>query len=188
MSDKDDLKLLAEKAHQAVSDIKDEVLKKVAFEKILDSLLKQNQDQHITQSQIVTPSIEHHSFSDKAAGAISESLQEFFSKKNQKSHPDIILTVAYYYHFKGNQDFNVDEVNEAYSKILVPKPKNPTDIINHNIHKGFIIKVDKQKDSRQAYHITRAGIEYVKNNFTGKSKSLFAPKSQRKRKENATQS
>lgn len=90
------------------------------------------------------------------------------------------LTFAYYFHYNGDGDFNVEDIIQAYKKVLIPAPKNPTDIINQNIRKGFINKQDKQKDSKRGYHITKYGLDFVDNRYSGKSKAVYAPKKKNK--------
>jgi len=167
------LKEIVEKAQEAVSVVKDDSLKQIAFQKILDSLLGSTsvlcgQSMGTTPElrQAATPTSQH----------IPESITEFFGQKNPKTHPDIVLTMAYYFHFKGSREFTVGEVVNAYTEVLIPKPKNPTDIINSNIGKSFITKADKEKDSKQAYYITKYGLDYVNNNFSGKSKKMYSKK------------
>ena len=172
--DTEKLKSIVDKAQQAVKDVKDESLKKIAFQKILDVLLITGQTAAPTHTaQYGQREVSH------ASTLITTSqgnLSEFFSEKGPKSHPDITLTFAYYFHYKGDGDFNVEDIIQAYKKVLVPPPKNPTDIINQNIRKGFLNKQDKQKDSKQAYHITKYGIEFIDNNFSGKSKAVYVKK------------
>lgn len=171
------LKSIIDQAQEAVKDITDESLKKIAFQKILDTLLTPTQvpatifqstpQAGITQTQVTTQNL-------------TDSISEFVHSKNQKSHFNIVITMAYYFHFKGEGNFNVEELLESYGKCLIPKPKNATDIINQNIRKGLIIKVDKQKNGKQAYNITKQGIDYVNNNFTGKPKSSYTAKKKTK--------
>lgn len=165
--DSSKLKEIVEKAQDAVSNINDDSLKQIAFQKILDSLLTSNQ----TSSGQVTGAVaEIKQPSALTTQHIPENISEFFGQKNPKTHPDIVLTMAYYFHFKGTREFTVGEIIDTYNKVLIPKPRNPTDIINHNIRKSFIAKADKDKDSKQAYYITKYGLDYVNNSFSGKSK------------------
>ena len=172
---------LVEKAQAAVQNLKDENLKKIAFEKILESLLYPGSASPSERLVAHTPAMmkptDNTSLQDTP-----DNFQEFFNQKNPDSHPNIILTYAYHSHFKGDGDFNVDDVMNAYDKILVPKSKNPTDIINTNIRKGFINKTDGKKNSKQVYHITKDGIDYINNDFQGKTKTIRAHKRKTKDK------
>jgi hypothetical protein len=163
------LKEIIKKAESAVEDIKDESLKKIAFQKVLDTLLtpisapptqnyKQNEPTQVSRMQYNSKSPENFS--------------ELYHDKNPKTHPDIVLTIAYFMHFKDNNDFSISDIIENYKKILVPAPQNPTDIINQNIRKGYINKMDRKKESKQAYHITKKGIECVNSDFGGKAKPV----------------
>ena len=161
------LKEIVEKAQDAVSNLKDDSLKQIAFQKILDSLLSSIP---VLSGQSIETATEIKQAQPTALQHIPENISEFFGQKNPKTHSDIVLTMAYYFHFKKTREFTVGEVIEAYNKVMIPKPKNPTDIINSNIRKSFITKADKEKDSKQAYYITKYGLKYVNNNFTGESK------------------
>lgn len=169
--DSSKLKEIVDIAQDAVSGIKDDSLKQIAFQKILDSLL------------ISVPAPSAHSTGNMmetrqepitSSQNIPENISEFFGQKNPKTHPEIVLAMAYYFHYRGTREFTVGEVINAYTMLLIPKPKNPTDIINQNIRKSFIAKADKQKESKQAYYITKYGLDYVNNSFSGKSKRVLS--------------
>jgi len=173
------LKSAVDQAQEAVKDIQDESLKKIAFQKILDTLLTPPQ---ASSAPVQEPYISPKSQTLVQSQEIAGNLTDLFAQKKPASHPDTALTIAYFMHFKGDGDFNVEDLLKAYSQLLIPKPKNPTDVINQNIRKRFIDKVNKQKNSKQAYHITKYGIDYVNNNFAGKSRSTVTKKKHVERK------
>jgi len=175
------LKSIVDQAQEAVQDVEDESLKKIAFQKVLDTLLNPVQTTPPPGSSLGQVQKQTQ---DTTMG---DNLSEFFTQKGPKSHPDMVLTFAHFFHYKGGGDFNVGDVISAYKKVLIPAPKNPTDIINQNIRKGFINKQDRQKDSKQAYQITKYGIDYVNNNYTGKSKAVHSPKKREKKKDEQTE-
>lgn len=158
----EELKNAIKQAEESVQDIKDETYKQIAFKTVLEMLLASKQKIQIHSLENLKPDQK----SINTAPSIPDNLTEFFAEKNPKSDPDNTVTIAYYCHYKGNGDFNVEDLLNAYEKLLIPKPGNPTDIINKNIRKRFVTKVDKQKNSKQAYHITKLGIVYVNNNFS----------------------
>lgn len=173
------LKSIIDQAQEAVKDIADENLKKIAFQKILDTLL--------TPQQIPVSSVQVSQQSPQVQNSNSNlpaNISEFVHEKNQKSHFNIVTSMAYYFHFNGGEDFNIEDIQDAYGKCLIPKPKNITDIINQNIRKSLILKADKPKNGKQAYHITKQGIEYVNSNFTLKPKSSYNPKKVKEAKSN----
>lgn len=172
------LKSIINQVQEAVKDITDEALKKIAFQKILDTLMTphqtQNQSVHVSPQSIPTQS--GTPILGKLNQDLPANISEFVHGQNQKSHFNIVTSMAYYFHFKGDGDFNIEGIQDAYGKCLIPKPKNITDIINQNIRKSLIIKADKPKNGKQAYHITKQGIEYVNSNFILKPKSSYNPK------------
>jgi hypothetical protein len=172
------LKSIVTQAQEAVAEISDEALKKIAFQKILDSLLMPSQTTIPLQSlsSAGSSAIVHNT-------NLSNNISEFVHEKNQKSHFNIVISMAYYLHFKGEGDFTIEDIQESYGKCLIPKPKNITDIINQNIRKSLIIKCDKEKNGKQTYHISKTGIDYVNSNFTLKSKSSYKPKKDKKKED-----
>lgn len=172
------LKSIINQAQEAVKDITDESLKKIAFQKILDTLLIPTHTSSVpTPMKPQAPSTQ--SFTSPLSGSkplLSESISEFVHSTNQKSHFNIVLAMAYHFHYKEVGDFNIEDIHSAYEKCLIPKPKNATDIINQNIRKSAITKVDRAKDDKQAYHITKQGIEYIDSGFTAKLKSSHMSK------------
>ena len=158
----EEIKNFVKQAEEAVQDIKDETYKQIAFKTVLEMLLVSNQKIQI--SSVKNLKINQKDINTTAN--IPNNITEFFAEKNPNSDPDNTVTIAYYYHYTGDGDFNVENLLNDYEKLSIPKPGNPTDIINKNIRKRFITKVDKQKNSKQAYHITKLGIIYVNNNFS----------------------
>lgn len=152
------LKNAVNDAQKAVEGIEDESLKKIAFQKVLDKLLnnQENNAESVSTKENFHPT----------ETGMEEDISEFIHGKNLKSNTDIVVAIAYFYHFQKDEHFTVNEVKKIYKKVLIPLPKNPTDIINQNIRKGFVSKQDEKKEKKQAFHITRKGIEYVKKGFS----------------------
>lgn len=170
-----ELKDIIIKAQVAVEDVKDEELKKIAFQKILDSLLNKSHE------DIKTINNEPH---QKEGVEEKIDISSLFSKKNPKSHPDIVLTIAYYFHYNKGGGFNIEDLLSSYKKLLIPKPTNPTDNINKNIRKRLIMKLEKEKDSKQSYQITKDGIDYVNNRFKGRLSTGYSKKKIKKEANN----
>ena len=168
-----DLQAIVKKAEDAVRDIENEELRKIAFQKILDTLLLTLGQSASSQTQQMDPARESEANLQKTR---QMNLAELFAVKKPQSYTDITLTIAYYLHYANQGDFTVEDVLITYGKLLIPKPQNPTDVINKNIRKRYISKLDKQKDSKQLYHVTTYGIDYVDNSFSGKSRFVSNPK------------
>lgn len=158
----EEIRNIVKQAEEAVQDIKDDSLKQIAFKKVLEILLAASGK--VQTSFVDTAQAKPKDISTEVN--LPNNITEFFAEKNPDSDPNNTVAIAYYFHYKSDGDFNVEDLSNAYEKLLIPKPGNPTDIINKNIRKRFITKVDKQKDSKQAYHITKLGIAYVNNNFS----------------------
>lgn len=187
--DTKELKSAIEKAQEAVSGVTDESLKKIAFQKALDTLLIAPIITKTPETQDLTFSTPTKSTPAKVVPnnneTLQESLTEFINSKNQKSHFNIVLAMAYYIHFQVREDFSIDDIRKGYKSSLIPPSKNITDIINQNIRKGLIVKADKKKEGKQAYHITKSGIDYVNSDFKLKLKySQPKPKAKSIEKEN----
>jgi len=175
--DQTQLKQAVKEAQSAVEDITEDSLKKIAFQKILDKLLN-NFGNSSSQTENIT-----NKKSLEKPNTIGD-ISEFIYDNNLKSNTDIVIAIAYYYHYQNNAHFTVNDVIKTYKKVLIPLPKNPTDIINQNIKKGLVSKQDEKIEKRQAYHVTRKGIEYVDNGFDShdvkKSKSRVGSSSRKR--------
>ena len=159
------LKKIVAQAQEAVKDVKEESLRKIAFQKILDTLLTPE-----------IPCIPLEPSSDLTTGKTrkamepvskqsDETISDFFNRKGPKTNTNMVLSFAYYLHYNGCSEFNLEDIIKAYRQLLIPPSSNPTDIINANIRSGYIQKLDKKKNSKQAYQITKNGIKFVDNNF-----------------------
>lgn len=179
----EELKSAVEKAQEAVKGISDESLRKIAFQKVLDTLLASPVVQQHPQVPNIQTSISNARTSTQSTGTIQESISEFINSKNQKSHFNLVLAMAFYIHFKVGEDFGIEDIRKGYKSCLIPEPKNITDIINQNIRKALIVKSDKQKDGKLSYHIAKQGIDYVNSDFKMKLK-FSQPKPRTESKEN----
>jgi hypothetical protein len=139
-------------AKESVEEV-DEPYKSIAFREILRSLLLKEPIPPQPAS-LIAKRIE------------GKTLQELYNERKPKGHPNLVLLIAYHFNSIGESVFNVKDVEESYSKLLIRKPKNLSDMINVNRKKGYIMVSDEKKDGLTGFTITHQGIEFVENNFS----------------------
>jgi len=92
------------------------------------------------------------------------SLGEFVKQKNPKSHADKILVFGYYLeNIKGYESFNIDDIEECYQDVRMPKTKNFSPYITQLIREGKIMDSKNKKDNKKAWLLTNDGMEYVES-------------------------
>jgi hypothetical protein len=98
----------------------------------------------------------------------SPSLANFLKQKGAKSHADIVITVAVYlYKYRGAKEFTTADIEMGYKETLLKKPKNINDRINANRKKGYIDVTGEEREGLKTFHITREGLDYVKQGLIG---------------------
>ncbi len=98
----------------------------------------------------------------EAIPALGESnLLEMVNRVRPTTHRERVLLIAHSLRAEGNEAFNVRDLENLYSKLLMPKPKNINDVVNQNRKNGYIVKLDQDKDGMTAFSITRLGMEEV---------------------------
>jgi hypothetical protein len=94
------------------------------------------------------------------------SIREFFISKKPKTVVDKALLVGYYFeNYQGFSSFNVGDVENGFRAAKEPVPSNINDMMNKNIHKGFIMDAAEKKESKQAWVLTGRGLDYVGNDL-----------------------
>ena len=97
------------------------------------------------------------------------SIREFFITKKPKTDVDKTLLVGYYLeNYQAYSSFNTSDIEAGLRSAKEPGPTNTNDIINKNIHKGFIMDAEEKKENKQAWVLTNLGIEYVDNDLKKK--------------------
>lgn len=86
---------------------------------------------------------------------------QFFKKVNPRTDVDRAVTAAYYLEkMRDKENFTANEVKEVIRKAKVPPPKNPSDAIQKNIKKGYVM-VAGNKEGKMAFVLTTDGEEYI---------------------------
>ncbi len=94
---------------------------------------------------------------------LSGSLVEFIKAKGEPSkHTDRMVLFAYWLFKKENMSYyNITDIINCYDKTRIPKPANPSDIMNQIQEQGFITTVKDEKDGKKAWIITTTGEKYA---------------------------
>jgi len=130
--------------------------KEIVFSKMVDKIL----DSKEIRKKENFPQHSNLNYEDKT----ERDLQEIYHELKPKTGPDNVLLIAYHYYTK-NQSFAVKHLLENYKLLLIPAPLNPSDLINKNRTKGFVMLDGKDEKKNNLFSITRKGLSYVKNGF-----------------------
>ncbi len=137
----------------------EETYKQIAFKEILHRLLYS----HTAYPQ---EPLEKEPENITAPKYAKKSLEEFYGETHPKNHSEIIISFAYYFYKYGEKkSFNRKDIEDCYSKVLIAKPANISDLVNLHRKKGRIMLAEEKKGRRMTFAITRKGIEYVENSF-----------------------
>jgi len=92
------------------------------------------------------------------------SLAEYLKTKDDKSHSDKILIFAFYLEeYENMSSFSLNDIEQCYKKVRIPKTKNFSPYIRQITHNGYITEASEKKDSKKAWTLTQNGIDYVKS-------------------------
>jgi hypothetical protein len=103
-----------------------------------------------------------------ATGATNKqlSLREFLNQKKPRTANDRGLTIAYYNEtIKGYGCFNAEDIKVGFRDARIPAPKNPNDVINKNIAKGYMMNAEQSKSGKKAWVLTGTGLEVIEKGF-----------------------
>jgi hypothetical protein len=101
----------------------------------------------------------------KATTAKQKSIREFLNEKKPATANDRALCIAYYLEtFKGYECFNAEDIKAGFREARIPLPKNPNDVINKNIAKGYMMDAEN-KGGKKAWVLTGTGMELVEKGF-----------------------
>jgi hypothetical protein len=91
------------------------------------------------------------------------SLPEFLSQKGSPSQDTDLVTVFGYwlYHKKDMKSFNRNDLLSCYSDARISQPSNINQTINHLQGNGYLVRLEKEKDTLTAWTITPSGEKYV---------------------------
>lgn len=89
------------------------------------------------------------------------SIAQFFRKISPKTDVDRVLVAAYYLEKFRNQDnFTATEIKDTIRGAKIPPPGNPSESVNKNIKKGFIMP-SGDKDGKMAFVLTSDGEDTI---------------------------
>ena len=88
---------------------------------------------------------------------------QFFKKINARTAVDRVLAAGYYLEIiNGMENFTASEIRDTIQKkAKTQPPKNPSDLINNNIKKGYMMSAG-DKDGKMAFVLTSDGEEFIK--------------------------
>lgn len=139
----------------------DDHLKAAGFQTILEYLLRGVQSLYSslkTEIESSSPTVRKEF-----------SLPELIKIVNPQSYNERTLIMAYnLLKSKNVEIFNVDDINQEYTKVRMPRPSNQNDVINQLIGKGLFMEVDKRKDGKKAFSITLEGENAVQGKIRSK--------------------
>ena len=130
-------------------------------EKKITEFIQVNKQKPLPTSASVQPTA--RPVRDKTTiGGKRMSAAQFFKKVNPRTDIDRTLAAGYYLEiFQGMDNFTSAEMRDTIRKqAKTPPPKNPSDAINKNIKKGFIMSAG-DKDGKMAFVLTSDGEEAV---------------------------
>ena len=92
-----------------------------------------------------------------AAGQKPKSPGQFIKAANPKTDSDRVLVAAYFLEkFRNGQNATTAEIRELIKEAKTPPPVNPSDAINKNIRKGFLMTAG-DRDNKMAFVVTTDG-------------------------------
>jgi hypothetical protein len=130
--------------------------KEIVFSKMVDKILN--------SKQIVNNDVDKKILPQQNALEPARDIQELYHNLKPKTGLDEVMFIAYYFYTK-KQSFTVKDLLENYKILLLPSPSNPSDLINKNRMKGYIMLNGKNDKKINLFSITRKGIPYVEGGF-----------------------
>lgn len=94
------------------------------------------------------------------------SAAQFFKKVSPKSDADRVLAAGYFLEkYKDEESFTAAEISQIIQKeAKTPPPKNPNDVVNGNIRKGYMMAAG-DKDGKKAFVLTTDGEEAIETSL-----------------------
>jgi hypothetical protein len=151
-------KVLTETLEKAVTIVNtiDERYRDAAFPIILQTLVR---DSKVSERNTQTAGQQQ---AEETKLPISMSVNEFLHKAKPDTHPARFVCAGYYLlHTGKTAQFTIPDILEIYAKLRVPKPKNPSDVMNQCIKKAYIIDGQATTDKQKTWVITSEGDRFV---------------------------
>ncbi len=154
-----DIKKRIEEAKKLINTVDNlsEKEQEILFSKMVDRILD---NKEIVVLKGITPSENLVNLNDNS----DENLQEMYHRLKPKTSLDTIMLLSYYF-YKINVHFSVGDLLEKYGFLLISPPSNPSDLVNKNRQKGFIMLKGKSQEKNNLFSITRSGLSYVESGY-----------------------
>lgn len=88
------------------------------------------------------------------------SLAGFIRKLNVRTHPDIVLAIAYYLYAQGTETFTAKDIDMAYTSAKIKKSSNTSQMIIQNLLKDYINEAG-DREGKKAYILLQNGIDVI---------------------------
>lgn len=96
------------------------------------------------------------------------SIKEFILGKKPEDGVQTTLVIGYFLeHFRGENSFNIRDLNESFRSAREPVPANINDKVNLNISKGHMMPAKEKKDNLKAWVLTNTGERFVEQEMLG---------------------
>lgn len=151
---KEELKAIVDEIRELVSEV-EEPFRSISFEVLLRQRIEAERNPILmNKTQAPTIDMEQMSISEFLALAASHT----------KSHIDTVEAIAYYYLHTGQQSVTRSDIDSAYGKARLTRPKNFSDIIAKCVKRGHLSEAPDRKDNQKAWQITlTTGEPYIQN-------------------------
>ncbi len=146
---------LAKKYAADEIEFKDEIFLVALLKEVFgkDSLKK---DSAVTQASTIS----------KEANVKQLSIREFLNEKKPTNDVERVLAIGYFLEkYESLNNFNFDDIKNAFIKSKETLPQNIHDKINMNIRKGHIAELPEKKDEKKSYYLTATGEKFVEQGF-----------------------
>ena len=142
-----------------VSGPKDFVEKKIA------EFVELNKDETFPKTSHAQLSVSRRD-TKTTTGTKQISAAQFFKKVKARSAVDRVLAAGYYLEVLCNMEsFTASEIRDTIQKkAKTQPPTNPSDLINNNIKKGYMMSAG-DKDGKMAFVLTSDGEEFIKSSL-----------------------
>jgi len=121
-------------------------------------------DRILDSKKIVNNEVEFQKESSEKRLEPSENIQELYHRLKPRTSLDNVMLIAYYFYVK-KQSFVVKDLLDNHKLLLLPSPSNPSDLINKNRIKGYLMLGGKNEKKNSLFTITRKGVAYVEGGF-----------------------
>lgn len=144
---------------RAVSEDQPEPFRSLAFRAVLETLLRPTGP--ATPAAVST---------ERPAPPVEMDLTEFLVSKKIKTHLDRVVAIAYYlYHTRGGEGVTTKDLEDAYGRARMTRPKNFADVIAECIkRRAHLVErtvKDGPRSGPKSWVITRSGETYVEQNL-----------------------